>query len=66
MQWGKCGKTLEKVTQHFKHMREKSSIRGTRAKTRVYAIGQMWEEKTCKANRLDSANGANYHGCVIK
>ena len=44
MQWGKCGKTLEKVAQHFKHMREKSSIRGTRAKTRVYAIGQMWEE----------------------
>ena len=46
-------------------MREKSSIRGTRAKTRVYAIGQMWEEKTCKENRLDNVNATKYHGCVI-
>ena len=47
-------------------MIEKSSIRGARAKTRVYAMGQMWEGKTCKENRIDNANAAKYHGCVIK
>ena len=44
MQWDKCGKYIT-----LKHMRAKS-IRGARAKTRVYAMGQVWEEKTCKGN----------------
>ena len=47
-------------------MGAKLKTRGTRSKSRVYAIQQTWEEKTCKANQHDNENATYYHGCAIK